>query len=203
FQAEDGIRDRNVTGVQTCALPICAIITLLERKPFESITIQDISSEAMINRGTFYTYYKDKYELIESYQNSMMTDIEQLLYKNITGSSFKDVDENNLNNTILKMFQYLKDNRRRVLVIANILGSGELAKYFSQHMFDFYKVISREFGVELDSEIFTDYLITYITNAHIGILLKWLKGGCEESIEEMAMFIETFTINGVFKTVGI
>src|SRR5699024_12136191 len=25
FQAEDGIRDRNVTGVQTCALPICRI----------------------------------------------------------------------------------------------------------------------------------------------------------------------------------
>src|SRR5207249_8755655 len=23
FQEEDGIRDRNVTGVQTCALPIC------------------------------------------------------------------------------------------------------------------------------------------------------------------------------------
>src|SRR5699024_5968460 len=27
FQAEDGIRDRNVTGVQTCALPICLRIT--------------------------------------------------------------------------------------------------------------------------------------------------------------------------------
>src|SRR5207249_5184974 len=25
FQAEDGIRDRNVTGVQTCALPICSL----------------------------------------------------------------------------------------------------------------------------------------------------------------------------------
>src|SRR6266513_3810636 len=25
FQAEDGIRDRNVTGVQTCALPIYAV----------------------------------------------------------------------------------------------------------------------------------------------------------------------------------
>src|SRR5207249_8523178 len=24
-QAEDGIRDRNVTGVQTCALPICIV----------------------------------------------------------------------------------------------------------------------------------------------------------------------------------
>src|SRR5699024_11659652 len=26
--AEDGIRDRNVTGVQTCALPICNRVTL-------------------------------------------------------------------------------------------------------------------------------------------------------------------------------
>src|SRR5207248_4872644 len=25
FQAEDGIRDRTVTGVQTCALPICVV----------------------------------------------------------------------------------------------------------------------------------------------------------------------------------
>src|SRR5699024_12002253 len=27
FQAEDGIRDRNVTGVQTCALPILGLYT--------------------------------------------------------------------------------------------------------------------------------------------------------------------------------
>src|SRR5699024_11255851 len=30
-QAEDGIRDRNVTGVQTCALPICRIRILIDR----------------------------------------------------------------------------------------------------------------------------------------------------------------------------
>src|SRR5699024_11758305 len=29
FQAEDGIRDRNVTGVQTCALPISAMDGIL------------------------------------------------------------------------------------------------------------------------------------------------------------------------------
>src|SRR5699024_11955231 len=31
FQAEDGIRDRNVTGVQTCALPIFANFNALMR----------------------------------------------------------------------------------------------------------------------------------------------------------------------------
>src|SRR5437762_9377943 len=29
FQAEDGIRDTSVTGVQTCALPICLIVLWL------------------------------------------------------------------------------------------------------------------------------------------------------------------------------
>src|SRR5699024_11559584 len=29
FQAEDGIRDRNVTGVQTCALPISIIASVI------------------------------------------------------------------------------------------------------------------------------------------------------------------------------
>src|SRR5207249_7958595 len=34
FQAEDGIRDRNVTGVQTCALPI---YPLFARKPMSML----------------------------------------------------------------------------------------------------------------------------------------------------------------------
>ena len=32
FQAEDGIRDRDVTGVQTCALPILVLESLKERQ---------------------------------------------------------------------------------------------------------------------------------------------------------------------------
>src|SRR5438552_6260672 len=32
FQAEDGIRDDLVTGVQTCALPICTVASGIERR---------------------------------------------------------------------------------------------------------------------------------------------------------------------------
>src|SRR5699024_11351803 len=38
LQAEDGIRDRNVTGVQTCALPICA----LSRKLYSLLEEQNV-----------------------------------------------------------------------------------------------------------------------------------------------------------------
>src|SRR5207248_8146890 len=38
FQAEDGIRDRTVTGVQTCALPISATATTWASRPARSRT---------------------------------------------------------------------------------------------------------------------------------------------------------------------
>src|SRR5438067_11632009 len=37
FQAEDGIRDRNVTGVQTCALPISRFWELSQRSAAHSM----------------------------------------------------------------------------------------------------------------------------------------------------------------------
>src|SRR5256885_5025600 len=36
FQAEDGIRDYKVTGVQTCALPICALGSSPKRRRISS-----------------------------------------------------------------------------------------------------------------------------------------------------------------------
>src|SRR5207249_9023778 len=37
FQAEDGIRDRNVTGVQTCALPISDVGILIRAPSLEGL----------------------------------------------------------------------------------------------------------------------------------------------------------------------
>src|SRR5215203_1918603 len=43
FQAEDGIRDIGVTGVQTCALPICF-------RPFDERVAQGLSADAVIRQ---------------------------------------------------------------------------------------------------------------------------------------------------------
>src|SRR5256885_4126308 len=42
FQAEDGIRDYKVTGVQTCALPICEIIGGSQRMASYELLLQRI-----------------------------------------------------------------------------------------------------------------------------------------------------------------
>src|SRR2546430_8159902 len=48
FQAEDGIRDLTVTGVQTCALPICSTYPSLPSKPLSSAVVATNSS---VRRG--------------------------------------------------------------------------------------------------------------------------------------------------------
>src|SRR5207253_7225507 len=61
FQAEDGIRDGHVTGVQTCALPIfapvVAVVTTIDREHLDQYTsledIQDAFTQ-FVNRVPFY-----------------------------------------------------------------------------------------------------------------------------------------------------
>ena len=51
FQAEDGIRDRNVTGVQTCALPILESIENIGQWEFLSVSDEELIDT--IRRGFF------------------------------------------------------------------------------------------------------------------------------------------------------
>src|SRR5699024_11983928 len=49
FQAEDGIRDRNVTGVQTCALPILKFLpSIWEQIQRQFIVLNSQNNEAFI-----------------------------------------------------------------------------------------------------------------------------------------------------------
>src|SRR5699024_5842582 len=48
FHAEDGIRDRNVTGVQTCALPICVD----SLRPVENIYLSTFCGNPGCGTGT-------------------------------------------------------------------------------------------------------------------------------------------------------
>src|SRR6266850_4280256 len=49
FQAEDGIRDYKVTGVQTCALPICPALERLSRDG-KALPIADVRLRAPLPR---------------------------------------------------------------------------------------------------------------------------------------------------------
>lgn len=52
---------------------IDAFIQLSESKPFDNITVKDITEKALINRATFYNHFLDKYDLMEK---SLLEDVQ-------------------------------------------------------------------------------------------------------------------------------
>src|SRR5260370_19821360 len=67
FQAEDGIRDSSVTGVQTCALPICDftpdIVEAIERQPkiCDHVHLPVQSGSTRVLRAMQRTYSREEY----------------------------------------------------------------------------------------------------------------------------------------------
>ena len=52
-----------------------AFMRLVKEKSFEKITVQDIITEAMINRSTFYQHFQDKYAIVEQLQEIYVKEI--------------------------------------------------------------------------------------------------------------------------------
>src|SRR5699024_2385355 len=76
FQAEDGIRDRNVTGVQTCALPISKCILLLElinMQPHNNLGIGALLDHYVkIHPNKIAIYYEDTSITYKSFKQSIL-----------------------------------------------------------------------------------------------------------------------------------
>lgn len=58
-----------------------AFYELLDEKSFGSITVIDICERALINRGTFYTHFEDKYQLLEKCISDIMYGLHEQVKK--------------------------------------------------------------------------------------------------------------------------
>ena len=56
-----------------------AMEKLLAERPFDAITVQAILDEALVNRKTFYSHYRDKYDLVRKMADGFFADIAALV----------------------------------------------------------------------------------------------------------------------------
>ena len=56
----------DIRTIRTQKLIMDSFKELLNHKSFEAIRVSDISNAAEINRATFYNYYTDKYQLLDT-----------------------------------------------------------------------------------------------------------------------------------------
>src|SRR6266702_89306 len=55
----------NLRVKRTRRLLRAALMDLVEKRGFETLTVGEIAERAMVSRAGFYRYYQDKYDLVE------------------------------------------------------------------------------------------------------------------------------------------
>ena len=87
---------------RTRGLILQSFESLLAEKGFETISVQDVTDKAQVNRATFYAHFPDKYALLDySIQKAFMSEIEK---RTLNVCSYSP---DNLRNLILAVVDFL------------------------------------------------------------------------------------------------
>lgn len=156
-----------------------AMISLLQIEPFDKITTVEIAKKAGISRSNFYTYYKDKYDMIEYYQTELFHKINYIFEKN------KDNDKE----ALIKILYYLKEEKMLPLLVSEN-GTKEMQSFFYNkfELFIARKLNEDKYTKNLSS-FEKEYTMLYKSKAILGIIQYWGKKNKKESPEIIANFI--------------
>jgi AcrR family transcriptional regulator len=77
---KEGVFMREKQNQRTKRSIVDAFLRLLDKKSYDRITVQDILDETPISRSSFYTYFRDKHDIAEYLQQTLLEAIEGLGY---------------------------------------------------------------------------------------------------------------------------
>lgn len=163
-----------------------ALLSLLEKKDFEYITIKEICEVAGVNRSTFYLHYENTCDLLRETTQYILD--KHFSYYDV---SAKDVVRSldNLNRTdlifisnkyLVPYLTFIKENRRifhlaikqfHVMNMDDVYG--DLFKYI-------FEPILVQFGVPLQER---PYVIKFYLTGVFAIVMEWLEHDCHDDMD--------------------
>lgn len=157
-----------------------SLIELLQTNDIHQITVTNICNKADINRGTFYSYYKDAFDLLQSIEDELFDQI--LRYLNETPA------EDYTDSLLIKVLELIAENKDLCKILLCRQRDGRIidrilyiaSKANLEPLFD----KSNEFD-----ESHFDYLIRYSVGGILAIIQVWLENNLKESPREIVKII--------------
>ena len=98
-----------------------AMVSLLHQQSFDHITTGQFAQAAGISRSSFYTHYKDKYDMIERYQQNLFHQLGYIF----------DNNQEDIQTAITEVFQFLQLEP----LLAALLTENEYSRVFLANAF--------------------------------------------------------------------
>nr|WP_282564763.1 TetR/AcrR family transcriptional regulator [Liquorilactobacillus sicerae] len=97
-----------------------AFIQLLQQEGFGKVSVQQLVKLAGISRGTFYLHYFDKYDLLNHYEDEIVSHVNSIFArfpKSLTQNG--QVKTSHENNAFFQLFKYLYRQRELAALLLN------------------------------------------------------------------------------------
>ena len=163
-----------------------SLFELLKQKSIDKITVTDICHLADINRGTFYYYYTDVFDLLNQIENELYENF--LVYFN----QYLESSERNTYLLMIKLFEYLKQEKKIFKVFFSQNGDKDFIKRV--YLTAYTSVIEewKSQKTNLDPQQL-DKIFLFVANGSISLIQNWFDTGLKESPEELASFINNLS----------
>ena len=169
-----------------------ALLSLLEKKPFEYITISEICEKAEVNRSTFYLHYENTADLLKEATAYMLNDF--LSYfdvdtKNIT-TQYKNCDLQELNfineKYLHPYLSFIKENQQLFTAVLSKPTAFDSNIIFQKLFDNIFVPILNKFRYPKDEQ---RYVIMFYLNGITAIITEWLQDDCSKSVTEVSDII--------------
>ena len=143
--------------------------SLLEKKRFENITVQEIIDEANIGRSTFYAHFETKDELLRS----MCTDIFHHVFTEELPQEHDHDYSAGSKSLELKLGHVLYHLRENRLNLKGLLAS-ESGELFLSFLKDYLRELFARYLHEFHSAVPEDYLLHHLTGSFAETVKWWV-----------------------------
>lgn len=169
-----------------------ALVTLMLQKPFETITISDITYQARVNRSTYYYHYYKKEEILEEVVKKSAHDLivsMEAPYEN--GSEFQ-INDSVLPST-LTLFEHVHQHRYYYEALLRKENSLNFQNEFTRILKGYLEKATTNFYKETgDSSIDQNVYTSYQAYAVLGMIKQWIEDGFHHSPQYMAEQLTNF-----------
>ena len=157
-----------------------ALTQLLQEKQINEITVKELTDLADMNRGTFYLYYKDMFDMLEKIEDGMFEALDEI----VSLHEHSDVSQQT-KPILLDLFRFIEDNQEMCRVLLSPHGDmnflHRLNEVVREKCLKAWPDIRKEKG-----EADFDYHYSFVVFGCAGIIRAWVNRNCPESAEKMA-----------------
>ncbi len=170
-----------------------SLISALQEKPIEKITVKELCEKADVNRGTFYAHYSDQFDLYNSLVKGFLSEAISMT----TGLMDPNERVHDKIKVATTIFKYIKENSDLAKVLLNGTSVFGYDKYNDAFNEMIHKVYLDEIKRQVSNDRFVDMVYQFVAVANITLMKYWVNTGMKESEEEMAILAMKLTARGV------